>query len=110
MVGLEMATYTLQNKKVEFIKEWLVLFTKECFDACNHFPEKLPMVGQNFIMTLKAQNLGFKPQLMKNTIAHHYKIFGIDISLFEKMVEQAQIEIPKLIKDFQSQPVKNIII
>lgn len=110
MVGVEMQSYNMLNKKVDFIKEWLVLFTKECFNDCGHFPEKLPMVGQNFVMTLKAQNLGYKPQLMKNTIAHHYKIFGIDISVFEKMVDQAQIEIPKLIKEVQSQTVKNIIV
>ena len=109
MVGVEMQSYNMQGKKVDFIKEWLVLFTKECFEECGPFPEKLPMIGQNFVMTLKAQHYGYKPQIMKNIIAHHYKIFSIDISTFERMTEQAQLEIPKLIKEVQSETVKRII-
>lgn len=109
MVGVEMQAYNMQGKKVEFIREWLVLFTKECFKECGPFSEKLPMVGQNFVMTLKAQHFNYKPQIMKNVIAHHYKIFGLDISTFEKMTEQAQVEIPRLIKEVQSETVKRII-
>jgi GT2 family glycosyltransferase len=109
MVGVEMQGYWMQNRKVDFIKEWLILFTKECFDECGPFPEKLPMIGQNFIMTLKAQHYGYKPQVLKGQIAHHYKIFSLDINVFEKMTEQAMIEIPKLLKEVQSETVKRII-
>jgi len=109
MVGVEMQSYYMQGKKVDFIKEWLVLFTRECWAECGPFPEKLPMVGPSFITTLKAQQAGFKPQIMKNQIAHHYKIFSLNINEFEKLTEQAQVVIPQLLRDVQSESVQRII-
>jgi hypothetical protein len=54
-------------------------------------------------MTMKAQNRGHKPQIMKNQIVHHYRIFSLDISDFERMTEQAMTILPKILSDVQSQ-------
>lgn len=109
LVGVEMQSYFMQQKKVDFIREWLVMMTRECWEACGPFPEKLPIIGPSFITTLKAQQAGFKPQVMKNQIAHHYRIFSLDISEFERLTEQAQVMIPQLLREFQSESVKKII-
>lgn len=101
MVGLELQTYFMQNNKVDFVQEWCLLMTRECWNECKPFPEKLPQIGASFIMTAKAQNAGFKPQVMKNQIAHHYKIFGIDINEFERFTEQAMSMIPTILREIQ---------
>lgn len=109
LVGVEMGSYFMQQKKVEFIKEWLMLMTRECWQSCGPFSEKLPIIGPSFILTLKAQQSGYKPQHMKNQIAHHYKIFSLDINQFEKFTEQAMTTIPQLLREHQSETLKRII-
>ena len=56
-------------------------------------------------MTMRAQNRGHKPQIMKNQIVHHYRIFSLDISDYERMTEQAMTTLPKLMTDVQSRPL-----
>lgn len=109
LVGVEMQSYFMQQKKVDFIREWLILFTRECWSAAGPWPERLPLVGPSFITTLRAQHLGFKPQVMKNPIAHHYKIFSLDINEYERFTEQAMVTIPQLMKDFQSEAVGRMV-
>jgi 2-iminoacetate synthase ThiH len=46
---------------------------------------------------------------MRNSIAHHYKIFSIDINEFEKLTEQAMITIPTILREVQSETVRRII-
>lgn len=106
LVGVELGSYYLQNQKVDFVQEWLMLMTRDCFKAIGPWPEKLPQIGHSFIMTIKAQSKGMNPQVMKNPVAHHYKIFSLDISEYERMSESAQITIPTMIRDVQSRPVK----
>jgi hypothetical protein len=43
---------------------------------------------------------------MKNTIIHHYKIFSMDISEYERMTEQAMTTLPKLMTEINSKAVK----
>ena len=83
--------------------------TRECWSECGPWNEKLPLIGSSFILTLKAQSLGFKPQVMKTPIAHHYKIFSVDINEFERLTEVAMVQIPTILKDVQSESVKRII-
>jgi hypothetical protein len=45
-------------------------------------------------MTLKAQIRGFKPQVMQNNIAHHYRMFGVDINEYERLDDEAKQELP----------------
>jgi GT2 family glycosyltransferase len=109
MVGVEMGKYFMGDRAVEFIKDWLVMFTRECFEKCGPWHEKLPLIGQSFIMTLKAQTNGYKAQIMKNQIAHHYKIFSIDVNEHERIVERAMAEIPQIVRELQSETVRKII-
>lgn len=109
LVGVEMQSYFMQQKKVDFVREWLLLVTRECWEECGPWNEKLPLIGPSFILTLKAQNSGYKPQVMKNQIAHHYKIFSIDINEFEKLTEQAMVTIPQILKEVQSDTVRRVI-
>jgi len=69
------------------------------------WPEELPMIGHSFIMTHKTQVKGFKPQVMANNIAHHYKIFSLDINEFEKMEEESKKLLPLAYQKAQSRSV-----
>ena len=102
MLGLELQTYFMQGNKVDFIQEWCMMMTRECWEECKPFPDKLPQIGPSFIMTARAQNAGFKPQVMRNQIAHHYRIFSIDINEFERLTEQAMTAIPQLLREVQA--------
>lgn len=104
-VGIDTQTYMLGNQRVDFLQEHVLLVTRECWDDIGPWPEKLPQIGGSFVLTLRAQNRGHKPQIMKNQIVHHYRIFSLDISEFERLTEQAMSEIPKLMSDVQSRPV-----
>lgn len=106
MVGVELSSYYLQQKKVDFLQEWMVLFSRECWEAMGGWPEQLPQIGMSFIMTVRAQYAGYKPQAMKNPIAHHYRAFSLDVNEYERLTEQAMNTIPQLIKDIQSKEVK----
>lgn len=105
MVGVELQSYFIQNQKVDFIQEWCLLVTKACWDDVGPFPESLPQVGSSFIMTMKAQQKGYKPQVMRNPICHHYRTFNIDHNEFELLTEKAMTEIPRLMQSLQSQSI-----
>ncbi len=105
MVGVELQNYYMQNQKVDFIQEWCLLMTRDCWRDIGPFPASLPQVGTSFIMTMKAQQKGYKPQVMKNPICHHYRIFSLDINEYERQLETAMLEIPKLMRELQVQAV-----
>lgn len=102
LVGVEMGSYFLGQQKVDFIQDWCVLITRDCMKECGPFPEDLPQVGASFIMTVNAQSRGFKPQVIKNPVMHHYRIFSLDFSEYEKFTEQAQTVIPELMRKVQN--------
>ena len=105
LVGIDTQSYMMGNQKVEFLQEYIVLMTRETWDDIGPWPEELPQVGNAFIMTMRAQNKGHKAQIMKNQIVHHYRIFSLDISDFERMTEQAMSVLPKLLNDVQSRTI-----
>lgn len=109
MVGVDLMTYYMQNQKVEFIQEWCLLMTRDCWNDIGKFPEEVPQIGTTFITTMKAQLRGWKPQIMRNPIAHHYKNFSLDFNDYEKLTEQAMATLPKLMRDLQTMPVRNNI-
>lgn len=90
MVGLESASCTVFSKNVTFVQEWCMLISRECMNKIEAWPEDLPLIGHSFIMTLKCQMRGYKPQIMQNNIAHHYRIFGVDINEYERLDELAK--------------------
>jgi GT2 family glycosyltransferase len=105
LVGLELQSYYLQNQKVDFIQEWCYLVTRECWEQAGPFEERLPQVGAPFIFTVEAQTKGFKPQVMKNIIAHHYRIFSLDINEYEKIIEKAMVSLPQIMREKQGRPL-----
>lgn len=109
VVGVELQSYYMQQQKVDFVQEWLMMTTRECWEAVGPWPEQLPQVGPAFIVTVKAQHKGYKPQVMRNPIAHHYRIFSLDINEYERLTESAMVIIPQLLKDAQSDAVKPIV-
>ena len=102
LVGTQLQSYYIQKQKVDFIQEWCLLVTRECWEDCGPWPEELPLVGHAFIFTLVAQRKGYKPQAMTNPIVHHYRSFSFDPNEYEKMSEQAMTIVPKLMQEAQS--------
>lgn len=102
MVGVETGSYVVGKQKVDFVQEWCLLMSRECFQKIGPWPVELPMIGHSFIMTIKAQLAGFRPQIMKNILAHHYKIFGMDINDYEEMTSAASKIIPKIYQQTQA--------
>jgi len=105
MVGIDTSSYMMSGQKVDFMQEYVLLFTKECWNDVGPWPETLPQIGHSFILTMKAQQRGHKPQIMKNQIVHHYRNFSLNISEYERMVDQAMTSLPKHLSEIQSRPV-----
>jgi GT2 family glycosyltransferase len=105
LVGLELQSYYMQSQKVDFIQEWCMLVTRDCWEKVGPFEERLPQIGSPFIFTIEAQNKGFKPQIMKNIIAHHYRIFSLDMNEYERIIEQAMVMIPQVVREKQGTPL-----
>jgi GT2 family glycosyltransferase len=101
LVGVELQSYFMQNLKIDFIQEYCMLMSKKCWQDIGPFPKELPQLGGPFITTLRAQHRGWKPQVMKSPIVHHYKIFALDINEYERLQEQAIMTIPKFVRDAQ---------
>jgi len=105
VVGVETSSYFLGNQRIDFIQEYCLLVTRQAFNHIGGFPEELPAVGSAFIFTLKAQNGGFKPQLIKNNVVHHYKIFAFNLNDYERFTEMAMNTMPKIVQQIQSRTI-----
>lgn len=104
-IGLSTQSYTVGNQDVAFLTDHLIMMSKEAYDDLNGWPEELPQIGPSFVLTLKAQSRGHKPQIMQTPILHHYKMFSLSISDYEKLQEEAVAILPKLVSQAQSRPV-----
>jgi GT2 family glycosyltransferase len=102
MVGVETLNYVVGNQKIDFISEWCMLLTRSAFEKIGPWPEVLPLIGNSFIMTVKAQVEGLKPQVMQNIIGHHYKIFSVNNNEYEEMTEKAKSVISKIYQQVQA--------
>jgi GT2 family glycosyltransferase len=96
MVGTQLHPYFIQKQRVEFIQEWCMLISRKCWEDIGPWPEELPLIGQSFIMTLRAQLKGHNPQASGNNIVHHYRQLCMDPSEYERMGEQAMGTVGKL--------------
>lgn len=105
IVGVEAGTYELNRQRVDFVREWLMLVTRECWNDCGPFMfEELPQIGASFMFTYKAARMNYKPNLMNTIpIAHHYHSYSVDICDLERFSEQAPPVIAKLVLDMQQQ-------
>lgn len=101
MVGTQLQQYYIQKQKVDFIQEWCLLLSRQCWDDIGPWPEELPLVGMSFIMTLRAQMAGHKPQTSGNDIVHHYRQFSLDPSEYEKIAEEAMGTVARLMQQAQ---------
>lgn len=101
IVGTQLQSYFIQKTKVDFIQEWCLLITRECWNDVGPWPEELPLVGMAFILTLRAQLKGHKPQATGNNIVHHYRQFSLDPSEYEKISEKAMGTVAKLMAQAQ---------
>lgn len=99
IVGTEIQSYFVQNTKVDFIQEWCMLISREAWDDCGPWPEELPAIGHSFLLTKRAQDRGHKPQILRNSIVHHYKTFSLNINEYEKLVETAMLTLPRLMQE-----------
>lgn len=102
LVGTQMESYLIQKRKSDFIKEWCLMFTRECWEDCGPWPEELPVIGNAFIMTLRAQTKGYKPMAITNQIVHHYKAFSYTAEVFNAESEKSMAVIPNLMQQAQS--------
>jgi len=107
IVGFQFHTYEIGNQRVNFVEEWCMMMSRQCWDKIAPWPEELPMAGHAFIMTRKAQRAGFSPQGFAhpektNGLVHHYKAFNVDFNEYEIMCEEASLTIPKLLRQIES--------
>ena len=102
MVGTQLQQYIIQRQTVDFIQEWCMLLSRRCWEDIGPWPEELPLVGMSFIMTLRAQLQGHKPQTSSNNIVHHYRQFSIDPSEYERIAEEAMGNVARLMQQAQS--------
>lgn len=101
-IGLESATYQFDKRRIDFIQEWCLLVSRDCWRDCGPFIEELPQVGAPFMFTMRAQQKGYHPQLVgRLPIAHHYRAFSLDYSEFERQSEHAMVHIPRLLMEMQ---------
>lgn len=105
LVGVEMQSYYLQQQKVDFIQEWCMMVTRECWEDVGPFSPELPQIGTSFLFTMKAQQASYRPQVMRNPVCHHYRIFSLDINTFERETERTMSTLPKLLRQIQSKPI-----
>lgn len=98
IVGLQLQSYYIQKQRADFIPEWCVLITRQCWNDCGPWPEELPLVGMAYIMTVRAQYKGHKPQSLNNALVHHFGAFVMDPSEYEQYTEKAYSMVPKLMR------------
>jgi GT2 family glycosyltransferase len=96
IVGTQLHSYYIAKQKVDFVQEWCMLMTRQCYEDCGPWPEELPLVGMSFIMTLRATKRGHKPQATSNHIVHHYKALCMDPNEYERIAEQSMGTVGKL--------------
>ena len=102
LVGIETGAYIMNGTKIDFIQEWCMLVSRECWKEAGPFSTELPVAGHAFILSMSAQRKGFQPQCFRSPIAHHYRVMTQNANEFERMAEVASVTLPKLIRDIQN--------
>jgi glycosyltransferase involved in cell wall biosynthesis len=103
LVGVDTGTYELNRQRVDFVREWLFLTSRECWKDCGPFmADELPQVGAAFMFTYKAARMNYKPNLLNTVqVAHHFHSYSVDVCDLEKFNEQAPPIIARLVLDMQ---------
>ncbi len=106
LVGVSLSAYTMDDitgkkSSYQFIEEWCMLTTRECWQDCGPFNEKLEQVGAPFMYTLAATWNNHKPQMIRNSLVHHYGVFAMNISDLEQWNDQGMSKLPAFIRELQ---------
>lgn len=101
LVGIEMGKVVLDGQPIEFVQEWCMLVTKECWKECGPFPVDLPVTGHAFVLNYAAAKRGYSPQFYRVPLVHHYRIMTQNVNQFEKMAEDSFPVIAKHIRNIQ---------
>jgi GT2 family glycosyltransferase len=97
IVGHQMSHTQIGNQNLSFIPEWCVMLTRDCWNDCGPWPEELPLIGNAFIMSVRAQMRGYKPSALNpGQLVHHYKAMSFNMNEFERMNEKSKTIIPRL--------------
>lgn len=96
LVGHKISRYYVNNQKYDFVNEWCMMITRQCWNDIGPWPEELPFIGHSFIMNVRANMLGYKPVSLGGGIVHHYQAPSYDPSDYEMMEEKSKAIIPKL--------------
>ena len=104
LVGVSMNRYIMNDISgkmidMDFIEEWCMLTTRECWEDCGPFNEKLQQVGSPFLYTLTAQINNHRPQHLRNTFVHHWNVFSMTVNDLERYNDEAMNLIPTLINE-----------
>lgn len=100
-VGISMYSYEVDRTKYDFIEEWCMLVTRECWEDCGPLEEDLPILGAPFLFTLTTQYSNHRPQIMKLSIAHHYANFSLEVNEYEKGTYDAIERLPHHMRKLQ---------
>jgi glycosyltransferase involved in cell wall biosynthesis len=106
LVGVSMSAYEIdeangKKTNVDFVEEWCLLTTKECWQDCGPFNEKLEQLGAPFIYTMTAQWSGYEPQVIRNPLVWHYGVFNMSVSDLEVFRDQARALMPGILREAQ---------
>lgn len=102
LVGNKLKSYYIQGQKADFVEEWCLLMTRECWEDCGPWSEELPLIGNAFAMTLKAQKLGYKPTAINNNIVHHYRAIAVAPNVWGKLNQEASRILPRVMQQIQN--------
>lgn len=106
LVGVSMSQYGVDDvngkkTEVDYIDEWCMLTSRECWNDCGPFNDKLTQVGAPFLYTMTAQWNNYKPQVIRNPLVWHYGVFNMTVSDLEEFNDQASALLPGLMRDAQ---------
>lgn len=104
MVGVDLASWKVGGTPMSFPHEYCLLLTRKCWEDAGPWSEQMPQVGPALVLMMSAISKGYKPHhFFKNNIVHHYKNFSLNTNEYERFLERAQHELPKLIRN--SRPI-----
>lgn len=111
LVGTSMRAYQLDSvdgKKIQqqYVEEWCMLVSRECWEDCGPFHENLKQVGAPFMFSVTAAFHNYKPQVIQSKMVHHYQIFAMTVSELEAMSMHAMATIPRLYTDLALAHIK----
>ena len=69
------------------------------------FHEELPQEGAPFLFTFVSNRMGFNPKAIdqrKTPCVHHSRICALNFNEYERITEQCQVTLPKLIYEIQA--------